>query len=338
VRIVERDNIKLEAWADLVKRSHVATWFQTREAYVFLASLSFLHTFAYAVEEDGQLKGLVVGYLQKDGGKLKQFFSRRAIVLGGPLLDVDVSEEALNMLLQNLKNGVGKEAIYLELRNFNDYSRWRTTFERCGFRYKRHYDILVDTASMDIVLEHIGKSRKRDVRVSLRDGAKVVEHPTMSQIREFYGVLSNLYRTKVKTPLFPLEFFERLSELNTAVFLLVEFEGRIVGGTVCVGLPGETLYEMYACGEDGVHKNIFPSEVATFSGLQYAAKNNYGKFDMMGAGKPDDGGYGVRDFKLKFGGALCEFGRFLYVNNRVLYFMGKIGVKLMKTGIRRDRK
>lgn len=330
MKIVEGKYIDSEAWAELVQRSPVATWFQTREAFTFFTSLTFLRTFAYAVEDDGQLKGLVVGYMQKDGGKLKQFFSRRAIVLGGPLLDKDVSGAALVTLLKGLKERVGKDAIYIELRNFNDYSRWRMSIENCGFCYEPHYDIHINTTSMDKVIELVGKSRKRDVRVSMRDGAKVVEHPSMSQIHEFYGVLSNLYKTKVKTPLFPVDFFERLSGLDTAVFLLVEYKGRIVGGTVCVGLPGVALYEMYACGEDGVYKNVFPSEVATFVGLQYAAEHDYGKFDMMGAGKPDDGGYGVRDFKLKFGGELLELGRYICIVRPLLYNIGKLGVSLMK--------
>ena len=51
---------------------------------------------------------------------------------------------------------------------------------------------------------------------------------------------------------------------------------------------------------------------------------------MMGAGKPDDGGYGVRDFKLKFGGELLELGRYVYVSNPLLFNIGKLGVKLMK--------
>lgn len=330
MRIVEGENIDPEAWAELVKYSPVATWFQTREAFAFYSSLTFLQTFAYAVEVDGRLKGLVVGYIQKDGGKLKQFFSRRAIVWGGALLEENIPEEAFVLLLQGLKDKVGKDVIYIELRNFNDYSRWRRALEYCGFHYEPHYDIHVDTTSMDVVHEHMGKSRKRDVRVSMRDGAKVVEHPISSQIREFYGILNKLYNTKIKTPLFPFEFFERLSEIDTSVFLLVEYEGRIVGGTVCVGLPGVALYEMYVCGEDGVYKNIFPSEIATYAGLQYAARNSYRKFDMMGAGKPNDGGYGVRDFKLKFGGELLELCRSAYVSKPLLFNIGKLGVSLMK--------
>ena len=329
-RLVDAAGVDPKAWTDLVKHSPVASWFQTQEALAFFEGLSFLDAFAYAVESDGQLKGIAVGYVQKDGGKLKRFFSRRAIILGGLLLAEDISDDALAMLLSGLKDGLRKKAIYIEMRNFNDYSSWRSTFERCGFQYQPHYDIHVDTTSMDVVNERMGKSRKRDVRVSMRDGATVITNPTLQQVHDYYHILETLYRTKVKTPLFPVEFFERLSELDSSAFLLVEYEEKIVGGTVCVGLQGEVMYEMYACGEDGVHKTIFPSELATFAGLQYAAENGYYRFDMMGAGKPDDGGYGVRDFKLKFGGELLELGRYAHVCKPLLFNFGKLGVRILK--------
>ena len=330
MNILESTHINPHDWSNLAKNSPVATWFQTQEAYAFFDSLSFLEAFAYAVESEGRLRGLVTGYIQKDGGRVKRFFSRRAVIFGGPLLADDISDEELTLLLCSLKEKIGKKVIFVETRNFNDYSCWRTTFEKCGFRYQQHYDIHVDTTSLDVVNEHLGKSRKRDIRVSMRDGASVITHPTLPQVHEFYGILKNLYETKVKTPLFPVEFFERLCGLGSSVFLLIEYDGKIVGGTVCVGLQGDALYEMYACGKDGVHKTIFPSEVATFAGLQYAAENDYPKFDMMGAGKPDDGGYGVRDFKLKFGGELLELGRYVYVCKPLLFQIGKMGVKILK--------
>lgn len=329
-KVVEIQDIELSSWEDLVKASSVASWFQTREAYVFFDSLSFLEAFAYGVEEQGRLRGVVVGYIQKDGGKIKQFLSRRAIVTGGPLLADDISEEALALLLKVLSTNLKREAIYIETRNFNDYSRWRKVFEDCGFGYEPHYDIWVDTSSVERVNEKLGKSRKRDIRVSLRDGATVVTQPTMEQIRDYYLILSDLYKNKVKTPLFPLAFFEQLYQLSSSAFLLVQYDGGIVGGTVCVGLQGKALYEMYACGKDGVHKSVFPSELATYAGLQYAAEHGTPRFDMMGAGRPDDGGYGVRDFKLKFGGELMELGRNIHVCNQLLFGIGKLGVKIMK--------
>lgn len=330
LKVVEIQGVDRIDWDGLVKASSVATWFQTKEAYDFFGSLPFLEVFGYGVEEQGSLKGVAVGYIQKDGGKVKQFFSRRAIITGGPLLDDNISEEDLTLLLDTLKARLKRKAIYIETRNFNDYSPWRPVFERCGFDYEPHYDIWVDTSSMEVINEKLGKSRKRDIRVSMRDGASVVTQPTIEQVRDYYVILNDLYKNKVKTPLFPIEFFEKLFHLKSSAFLLVQYDGKIVGGTVCVGLGGAVLYEMYACGRDGVHKNIFPSELATYAGIQCAAEHGMMRFDMMGAGKPNDGGYGVRDFKLKFGGELVEFGRNMHVCNRLLFGIGKLGVKIMK--------
>ena len=153
--------------------------------------------------------------------------------------------------------------------------------------------------------------------------------PTIEQVREYYQILHTLYTTKVKTPLFSWHFFEQLYHTEHARFILTEYQGRIIGGTVCVELPNRTLYEWFACGEDGVYNHIYPSCYATYLGIQYAAESGSQIFDMMGAGKPDEA-YGVRDFKAKFGGELVEHGRFLCIRKPLLYWIGKMGVKLLK--------
>lgn len=307
----------------------MTNWFQTEECFSFYQSLGFIEPFRCSVERDGVEKGRMVGYIQKDGGRLKQFFSRRAIINGGPMLADDITEDELMGLLTKCKRELKKKAIYIETRNFDDYARYKEIFSRAGYNYEPHYNFHVDTSSIDIVEANMGKSRKRDVKTSLRDGAVVVENPTIDEVKEFYGVLEHLYQTKVKTPLFPFSFFERLYRSSFGRFLLVKYDERIVGGTVCV--CGENvMYEWFACGEDGVHKNIYPSTLATYAGIRYAAEHGYARFDMMGAGAPNDGGYGVRDFKAKFGGQLVEHGRFKCVLNKPLYLVGTLSVKIMK--------
>ena len=273
--------------------------------------------------------GRIQGFIQKDGGAIKRFLSRRAIVNGGPCLAEDITDEELTELLTECTRTLKHDAIYIETRNFKDYSQYRDVFERCGFIYEPHYDFLVDTETLEIAEANLGKSRKRDIRTSLRDGSIVVEDPTEDQIIAFYSVLKELYETKVKTPLFPLDFFLKLNHTDFSKFLLVLYQDEIIGGTCCV-FDDETVYEWFACGKDGVYKNIFPSTLATWSGIKFAAESGHKHFDMMGAGAPGDGGYGVRDFKAKFGGQLVEYGRFKYVCNKPLYALGKLGVKLMK--------
>ena len=52
MRIIEGEHIDPVLWSELVKQSPVATWFQTREAYLFFDDLSFFEAFAIAVESD----------------------------------------------------------------------------------------------------------------------------------------------------------------------------------------------------------------------------------------------------------------------------------------------
>ena len=157
----------------------------------------------------------------------------------------------------------------------------------------------------------------------------------------------------MKTPLFPFSFFEKLWQHHDGRFILVALNNEIIGGTVCVVFNRDkfetinhkfeiivpqgkettthpsVVYEWFVCGRDGEWKSIFPSSLATYAGIKYAAEHGCARFDMMGAGKPDEA-YGVRDFKARFGGKEVEHGRFLCVTKPVLYQIGKLGVWLLK--------
>lgn len=328
-RILTYSDIDPQQWQSLVDSSPYATWFQTPEAYAFYASLpDELTPFTVGVDENGQLMGVVVGYTTRETNPIKQLFTCRSIVIGGPLLDESISDNAVTALLCAVKR-VTRSSIYVETRNFHDYSRWRHIFEQCGFAYQPHLNFHVDTSSVEVVDKNLGKSRKRDIRTTIRDGVTPVLNPTIEQVREYYAILKDLYTTKVKTPLFSWHFFEQLYHTANGRFILTEYKGKIIGGTVCVVLPNKAVYEWFVCGVDGVYEHIFPSSYATYLGIRYAAENGCQIFDMMGAGKPDEA-YGVRDFKARFGGEQVEHGRYLCVRNPLLYWIGKIGVKMLK--------
>lgn len=291
------------------------------------------------------LKGVCVGYITKETNTIKQYLTCRVIIIGGPLLAEDISATALAALLKVVKamgNGlwaIGEEnnrqspianrPIYIESRNFHDYSKWKSIFETNGFAYQQHLNYHVNTSTVEIAQSNIGKHRWKYIRLSMRDGAKIVENPNIEQVRVFYTILQDLYETKVKTPLWSWEFFERLYYVEHAKYILVELDGKIVGGTACVSLLGKAVYEWYACGIDNCRNDIRPLSVAIWGEMQYAAENGYPLFDFMGAGKPDEP-YGVRDFKAEFGGELVEHGRFLCVRKPLLYWIGKMGVRWLK--------
>lgn len=329
IKLLTYPEIDPQQWNELVQSSPTATWFHTNEAYRFYQSVSGMQAFAYGVAEEGRLVGVIVGFTTQSTNAIQQYFTKRAIIYGGPLLDADISNEALSTLLKTVVKNIALNPIYIETRNFNDYNQWKDIFEINGFAYQPHLNFHVNTTTTEIAQNNIGKHRWKYIRLSMRDGAKIIDTPTIDQVRAFYSILQDLYRTKVKTPLWSWEFFERLYYIENATYILVELDGKIVGGAACVCLPGNALYEWYACGLDNCRDDIRPTSVAIWGEIQYAAENGYPLLDFMGAGKPDEP-YGVRDFKAEFGGELVEHGRFLCVRKPLLYATGKMGVKWLK--------
>lgn len=316
-------------WDLLIENSNTSTFFQTKECYLFYTKVKELSPFIFGVTEGELLKGIIVGYITKEKNIIKQKFTKRAIIIGGPLLDNNISTTALNILLQNTILSLKRKSIFIETRNFHSYQNYMETFIKNNFAYNDHLNFHLDTSSIETFEGNLHKSKKRHIRTSLRDGANIIQEPTTTQIIEYYSVLKELYTDKIKTPLFSLEFFLELNKIKNSHFLLIEKDGRIIGGIVCVGLHKNAIYEWFVCGLDNLCKNIHPSSLATYAGLKYAAENKYPMFDMMGAGKPTES-YGVRDFKAQFGGKLVNHGRFIHINNKFLYFIGKKGVKYLK--------
>jgi hypothetical protein len=321
--------IDIAQWEELIDLSPTASFFSTKKCYDFYASLPFLDEFIFAVSDAGSLKGVIVGYIQSEGKHLKKYLSRRAIVPAGVVLSADISEEILSAFLRYCKDMLHKKAIYIEFRNYNDYSLYKHVFEKEGYRYNAHLNFHIDCTSEEKIEKALTKSRKRDIRTSIREGAEITTDPSWDEVLQYYQVLSDLYKYRVKTPLFPLKFFEQLYQIDESLFLLIRYRGEIIGGTVCVVLSGRVMYEWFVCGTNGNHKNVHPSTLATWGAINYSCKHEIPRFDMMGAGKPGDS-YKVREFKAKFGGELVEHGRFLYILDPVLYHVGRLGVFILK--------
>lgn len=341
--ITKYEQIDKQQWAELVKDSETATWFQTAEAYEFYASLPELfYPFVVAIassdlQKGGEkLRGVVVGYVTCEKNALKQFATRRAIIIGGPMLANDATEEEVASLLKGVRSalcakekGVLERPIYIETRNFHDYSRWRSPFELCGWRYEEHLNFHVDCETLEKVHSSMSESRLRQVKKAFKNGVKIEEAGSIEDVRAYFGILQHLYKTKVKTPLFPFVFFQTFYEKNFGKYFLVKMDSEIIGGIMCPILDNRIIYEWFVCGKDTEYKNLYPSVIATYAAIHYASENHIAIFDFMGAGNSKEA-YGVRDFKARFGGKMVEHGRFVKLCKPLLFAAGKLGVKILK--------
>ena len=63
--------------------------------------------------------------------------------------------------------------------------------------------------------------------------------------------------------------------------------------------------------------------------MKWGCTSEYKYFDFGGAGKPDEK-YGVRDYKLKFGGTLVKFGRLEKIHMPNKFKLAKSGFNVAK--------
>ncbi len=325
ITLLTYSEINTTAWQTLVDRSPYATWFQTPEAYQFyVVNKEEMMPFAIGVEEDGHLTGVIVGYTTQEKNPIKQYFTCRSIIIGGPLLDEHISNDALSALLLAAKR-ITQNSIYVETRNFHNYSHWRYLFEACGILYQPHLNIQVACTATHTMTEQ----RIRQVKKAIRNGVEIVLATSEQEIRDWYQILCKLYRIKVRTPLWSEAFFLQFYRNGVGKYLLVKCQDKVIGGMMCPILNNKAIYEWYVCGLDEEYRELYPSVMATYAAIEYAKAKGLPLFDFMGAGKPTVP-YGVRDFKMEFGGELVEHGRFLRIRKPLLYWIGKLGVKWIK--------
>jgi hypothetical protein len=321
--------IEADKWSDFVQSHPDGNIFQTPEFVSFISEIpQYFPVVIGALREDGSIAGILCGVLQKENGFIKRLFSSRLIVWGGPVT-AGHDQQVADLLLRELISRYAGKCIYMEFRNLFAMNGIKDTFQNKGFQFSDHLNYIIPTTEKDQTTRQISSGKTRQIKKSLKNGARILEEVSIEQVRQFYQILVTLYKTKVGKPLPTWEFFERFyyhPELGR--YLLIESGGAIIGGIMCPVYKNETIYEWYVAGEDGRHEGIYPSILATWAPINYALEKGIKQFDFMGAGKPG-ADYGVREFKSTFGGELVSFGRYNRINNQLLYFIGKTGLAIL---------
>jgi len=328
LRILLDTEIDRHKWDDILENSPFASPFQTYKFYDFITAVPGYRATAMAIEYQGRYCALAVVTLQKENG-IKGYFSRRGIIYGGPVFDPDC-HEANELLLVKLVEVMRNHVIYFETRNFFDYGNQRESFSQHGWKYipYQNFQLKLSGKSLENTLAGMDYNRKREIKISIKEGATYAECQKENDLKALYSILDELYKARVRLPLPSLDFFNAFYRFGIGKVFIVKHNNVVIGGSFCPIFANRAIYTFYYCGIRDYHKKIFPTHLAVLAAIEYGVKNNIDTLDFMGAGKSDLE-YGVRKYKKEFGGELVEHGRFLQVTQPHLYALGKIGLKLM---------
>ena len=172
-------------------------------------------------------------------------------------------------------------------------------------------------------------NRRREISLSIDGGAVYRECQTYSELKILYGLLSDLYLNRIKLPLPDYLFFEKMWQFYYGKIFIVIHNNKLIGGSFCFIQPAKAIYTMYYCGIRNYHKKIFPTHLAILAAIEYGINNGLQYLDFMGTGIRGEE-YGVRRYKQEFGGESADFGRHRKINSRLLYHIGKAGLRLLR--------
>lgn len=328
MRIALNREVNKNKWEKLIVENPFSSPFQTPSFYQYINSLDNYSAEVIAVYDDQEnIKALAVVTIQSERG-IKHYFSKRGIIYGGPLFtDHDTAER----LLQQLRLSLQRKAIYLEVRNFFDYSDYHLYFLNTKFKLQPYLNVTLSTAeaSMDEISAKMNKTRARQIRQTIKKGATAKITNNTEEIKALYDILEDLYKNKVKLPLPEFSFFKKLSESPVGKVFVSTLNGEVIGGAFTLFLDNRGIYTYYYCGKEGVYKNVYPTHLALNEVIKFAVEHNLTHVDFMGAGiKGKD--YGVRTYKQRFGGETVEYGRYLLITKPLLYRIGKFGLSILQ--------
>ena len=194
MKILINNEIAIDKWIEFLVVSPSVSVFQTPTFYNLFNSIPGLSAELFAIEETSEIKALCLVTLQKESG-ISGFFSRRAIIYGGPLVCSE-GQIFLGCLLNYIYAELKNRVIYTEIRNLSDYNAFRKVFESNGWQYIPYQNFRVDCTDKELLFQKLGNNRKRQLRKALKSGVEIKEAENIKEISEYYNILKKLYRKK----------------------------------------------------------------------------------------------------------------------------------------------
>lgn len=324
--------ISRKAWADFVLGHPSGNVFQTPEMYDLYKLTPHHRPFVVAaVSKDSEaLVGIVLADIVYNGPSLFIPLTARSIIIGGPLVaENDDKENILEQLVSAYVKRVPRYVVYSEIRPVYDIKPYSSVLIHTGFEFEGHYNLTLDLRpGKDQLWLDLHKERRRNIGQAMSKGLQFREIFREEEIRELIGLIQKTYHRK-RVPLADIRLFQhaRTSLGKECAFFSAYYDGKMIAGQVRLCYK-DLVYAWFA-GSDEEYFKLRPNDFLMWNVICWAFDNGYESFDFGGGGEPGIP-YGVRDYKLKYGCRMDDFGRYKYLHRVVLYRLGKFGVKVLK--------
>jgi len=326
--VTEADAIDREEWEQFVYNHPQGNVFQTLQMYEAYSLTKNYHPIVIACFKKGALIGILLAAVLKEYNGILGKLSARSIIWGGPLLEKRDSE-IMKMILNSYEKKIKKAAIFSQFRNLTDSDWAKPAFNYSGYNYEDHLNILIDLKkSEDELWKMVHSKRRNEIRRAYKENTEFLVQTDENTLKNGYEILNEVYKL-AKLPFPDMSFFQNILSRSTKDFGLKIFAAtnqKKMIGVMFALIYKNRIYDWYA----GAYREAlgkYPNDLIPWEVMKWGKANGFEIFDFGGAGKPNIP-YGVRDYKMKFGGESVNFGRFAKVHQPIKIRIAKSGFKI----------
>lgn len=323
ITIYTHSDIDRAAWSEFVATHPYGTVFHIPEMYEIYARTENMKPIVVAAEENGEIVGLLLAQYITNGNALTSWLTARSIITGGPLVK-DNDPEIIRALFAAYKMQLPIKTIYSEIRPVYN-SDWMNGF---GWTRKGHYNLILDVEKSEEELwEGMHKERRRNVNQAIKAGLTFRELESPEEIHEVVRLIEQTYQRKY-VPISYLSIFDEVQRVMhdyAHFFGCFTAEGQMIAGQLRL-CYGDLVYAWFA-GSDEAYFKLRPNDFTMWNVIRWAHDKGYKWFDFGGGGEPGVE-YGVRDYKLKYGCEMYDFGRYTLSHRPITLWLGTVAYKM----------
>lgn len=303
------------------------TVFQMPQMFEIYRRTKHCYPMVVTAEKNGRIKGLLLAVIQWNGNIITKPLTARSIIIGGPLV-VNNDERIVKMLMSEYRKRLPSYVVYSEVRPIYDMSNIGNALSECGFKKVGHYNLMLDIRpNKQRLYDNLHKERQRNIHQAEKAELVFKEINNDSDIQEISNLIELTYKRK-HVPLTDKGIFLQAKHLMPEYvrFFAAYKDSQMVAGQVRLCYKG-LVYAWYA-GSDEKYFKLRPNDFLMWNVICWAHDRGYKLFDFGGGGEPGKP-YGVRDYKLKYGCKMYDFGRYICLHRPLIYHTAKTMMNLL---------
>lgn len=335
VKIIEKFEpqhaILFEAWSDFLGHHRYGSAFQLPGFFQALEASSQVKPALFLVLREGHILGGMLVQVYWEGARAMALLTTRAIIMDGPLFLEDDFTTAPLLFKSYERYAQKNHIIYSQIREYYPLPQeGRAWCEAMHFTREPHWSITLDlTLSKEELWHRMHRSRRKNVNLATKKGLQWHQLESTEEILRAQQLIEQTYLRKGMPFAYANLIFKAYRSLGDHY--------RMYG---CYNVEGEMISTMARlCYKDRVYSwfdgsarqalKDKPNDFLTWKILLVSKEEGYLTYDFGGGGKPGEP-YGVREYKLRYGGEKSLLNRYTLVHKKGLYTLGQYAFKRYK--------